>query len=158
MRALRRVAAALLAALGCWLAVEGRNLGLEGLSGPGKGFFPFLIGLALAAASFAWLARLTLAGPLPWPAGFFPEPGGLARIGVTLAALAGFALALPVVGYKLAMLALLLLLFFTADRGHPVAKIVVAVAASFGLHALFETVLKVPLPFAAIEPLRSLGL
>ena len=40
----------------------------------------------------------------------------------------------------------------------PDPKIVVAVAASFGLHALFERVLQVPLPGASIEFLGDLGL
>ena len=51
----------------------------------------------------------------------------------------------------------LLVLFFAFDRGHPIFKIVIAFAGSFGVHYGFERFLRVPLPNASIEFLRALG-
>jgi hypothetical protein len=74
-----------------------------------------------------------------------------------LLALIAFAVLLTPLGFKLVMLALLLGLFFAYDRQHALAKILVAVAGSVGTHYVFEHFLRVPLPYASLPALRSLG-
>lgn len=60
-------------------------------------------------------------------------------------------------GFKLAMLRLLLFLFFAFDREHVLAKLVTAVAGCVGTHYVFEHVLRVPLPCLSLSALRSVG-
>jgi putative tricarboxylic transport membrane protein len=158
MQRTQQVAGLLFAAIGAFLAVQGLRLGLEGLTGPGAGLFPFLIGLALLIASVVWIVQLHLGGWRAFPADFFPDSAGLKRIGVAILLLAGFAVALRKIGYDLSMFVFLLVLMLYYDRAYIVTKIVVAIAASFGLHYVFEHILKTPLPYASIAFLRDLGL
>jgi hypothetical protein len=43
-------------------------------------------------------------------------------------------------------------------RDHVVLKVAIAVAGSFGVHWVFERLLRVPLPYASLETLRRFGL
>jgi hypothetical protein len=74
-----------------------------------------------------------------------------------LVALVAFGALLLPLGFDLAMLALLLFLFFAFDRGHAIVKIVIALVGSFGVHYGFERFLRVPLPNASLDFLRALG-
>jgi putative tricarboxylic transport membrane protein len=157
MQRAHQAAGLVFAAIGAYLAIQGVRLGLEGMTGPGAGLFPFLIGLALLAASLVWIVQVQLAGKQPLPADFFPPSDGVRRIGVAIVLLLAFAVALRLVGYDLTMFVFLLALMFHYDRKHIVAKLVVALAASFGVHYLFEHVLRTPLPYASLSVLRDLG-
>ena len=42
-------------ALGAWLAWQGTQLGIQGMIGPGKGFFAFWVGLAMTLFAALWL-------------------------------------------------------------------------------------------------------
>lgn len=158
MQRSQQVAGLIFGAIGAFLALQGLRLGLEGMSGPGAGLFPFLIGTALVITSLVWIVQLQREGARPFPADFFPDADGLKRIAVAIVLLAGFALALRNVGYDLSMFVFLLGLMLYYDRKHVIAKLIVAVAASFGLHYVFEYILKTPLPYASIAVLRNLGL
>ena len=146
-------------ALGAFLAYQGRAAGLADRfnPGPGPGFFAFWIGLALVAAGLAWLGQVSLRPAAAGPADLIPDRGGMARIGAVLAAMAIFALCLVPLGFNLSMLGFLLVLLLAFDREYWPLKIVLAFAASFGLHALFERGLKVPLPYASMDAVRDLG-
>jgi hypothetical protein len=107
----------------------------------------------------AWSARLAFGAPAPDDdAPFLPPRESRVVILAALGALVAFMALLRPIGFDLAMLALLLALFFLVDRTHPVAKLAIAVAASFGVHWAFETLLSVPLPNAGIAFLRQFGL
>jgi putative tricarboxylic transport membrane protein len=160
MHAARRATGIAVILLGLFLAWQGTRLRIHGDFGPGPGLFPFWIGCALAALGVAWSAQgaLARAGSEASRAPFLPPPGARLTIAIVIAALLGFMLLLRPLGFDLAMLALLLTLFFAIDRSHPRAKILLALLGSFGVHRVFETVLAVPLPGAALPALRQLGL
>jgi hypothetical protein len=153
VKRVRQLASLVLATAGVLLTLAGLQLRLEGQYGPGPGFLAFWVGLPLAVLSAVWFGQASLE-PVASPAA---EPGGLGRVASILLALIAFAVLLTPLGFKLVMLALLLGLFFAYDRQHALAKILVAVAGSVGTHYVFEHFLRVPLPYASLPALRSLG-
>lgn len=157
MNAARQATALLTVALGAFLAWQGTRLRIEGDFGPGPGFFPFWIGVALASLGGLWLAQLVLRPAGDSRAAFLPPRDSRGRLVVVFAALIGFMLLLRPIGFNLAMLGLLLVLFFTIDRRFVIAKVAIALAASFGVHWLFERLLSVPLPYASLPALQLLG-
>ncbi len=158
MKAARQVTALLALALGAYLAWQGTKLRIEGDFGPGPGFFPFWIGCGIAVLSALWLAQLVFQRASVSPEAFLPTREGAAKLALVVGALVDVVLLLRPIGFNLAMLGLLLVLFFAIDRRHVVAKLVIAVAASFGVHWLFEHALGVPLPDASLPALQALGL
>lgn len=158
MRRLYQACSLLCIALGAYLAYEGYRLRLVGQLGPGPGFFPFWTGIALVVVGALWLTQASLRGAPRLPTGFVPVRGRLLTLAAIVLALVAFMLLLRPLGFNLAMLLLLLFLFFLIDRSHPVAKVVLAFLGSFGVHYLFEQVLRVPLPFASWGALRQFGL
>lgn len=156
MKRARQLASLVLAGTGMFLASAGRSLGLEGPYGPGPGFLAFWVGLPLALLSGVWFAQVSLAPSAPAP-GAATAPAGSGRVAAVLLALVGFAVLLTPLGFTLAMLGLLLVLFFAFDRRHAALKLAVALAGSVGTHYVFERLLRVPLPAASWPGLRALG-
>ena len=145
-------------AIGLFVAWHGYWLKIEGLYGPGPGFFPFWIGASIAVLSLVWLAQATWRPVPAMPADFWPERPQLIGLAVIIAAMVAFAALLRPLGFDLAMLGLLLFLFFVIDRKHATAKVVIALIGSFGIHYVFEEFLRVPLPYAEIPLLKAIGL
>jgi putative tricarboxylic transport membrane protein len=158
LKAARQVTALITLALGVFLAWQGTGLRIEGDFGPGPGFFPFWIGCGISVLSALWLAQLMLRRTTEADGAFLPPREGAAKLTLVIGALIAFMLLLRPIGFNLAMLGLLLVLFFAIDRTHVAAKLVIAVAASFGVNWLFEHALNVPLPDASIPALQALGL
>ena len=158
MRRASMVMALLFVAAGLFMIYGGYSLRLKGQYGPGPGFTAFWIGLPLTALSAIWLVQLCRQRKSESPETFESERGGLRRIAAVLLALAAFGALLVPIGFNLSMLALLLFLFFAIDREHPLPKIVIAFAGSFGVHYGFEHFLRVPLPYASIDFLKAMGL
>src|SRR5262245_59050860 len=158
MNRIHQGASALFLALGAWLAWQGTQLGVQGMLGPGKGFFAFWVGLAMALFAGLWFVRASF-GPVIAidPAAIPPRDGLLRVVGVLFASVA-FMLLLRPLGFNLSMFGLLLVVFFIADRNYPLLKVAIAIVASFGLHYLFEQALRVPLPYSSFEMLSRLGL
>jgi hypothetical protein len=155
MRRISVVTGLLLMAVGLLLAYGGNTLKLKGQYGPGPGFTAFWIGVPLAVLSAVWLVQLLKLQP---GAAFISEQGGLRRVVTVILSLVAFAVLLVPLGFDVAMLALLLFLFFAFNREHWVAKVLAAVGGSFGVHYAFEHYLRVPLPYSSIDVLQSLGL
>lgn len=155
MNRARLVTAVICMGLGGYLAWQGTRLKLEGFFGPGPGFFPFWIGCAILVLGALWSVQIVRSEPSV--EAFLPPRERRATMAIVIGGLLGFMLLLRPIGFDLAMLSLLLVLFFAIDRSHPGAKIVIAVAGSFGVHWLFENMLRVPLPGAQIEALSRLG-
>lgn len=158
MNRIHQGASLLCLALGGWLAWQGTKLGIQGQIGPGPGFFAFWIGLAIALLSALWLWQASLGPALAVDPEAVPPRDGVLRVAGVLAASIAFMVLLRPLGFNLSMLGLLLVVFFIADRSYVLVKIVVALVASFGMHQLFEQVLRVPLPYSSIEALRQIGL
>src|SRR5688500_6639373 len=106
------------AALGVFIAFQGWGLSLSGMYGPGPGFFPFLVGVALAAVSSTWLSQITFRTSRADLADFEKISHGAFRVGLILAGLIVFALLLIPLGFNLTMLILLLFLLIGFSREH----------------------------------------
>jgi hypothetical protein len=158
MNRIHQGASVLFVALGAWLAWQGTRLGIQGMLGPGKGFFAFWVGLAMTLFAALWFVRAAF-GPVIAvdPAAMPPRDGVLRVVGVLVASVA-FMLLLRPLGFNLSMFGLLLAVFFIADRSYPLLKIAIAIVASFGIHYVFEQLLRVPLPYSSFETLSALGL
>ena len=72
--------------------------------------------------------------------------GGLRHAVLIIAALVAAALALGPIGYRLTILCLLLFFLGVVERKPIIIALLVSFALSFGSHALFVHVLKIPLP------------
>lgn len=158
MKPARQITGILIAAFGIYLAWQGTRLRIEGDFGPGPGFFPFWIGLGLTAMAGLWSLRMAFGKTDTAVASILPPRKNLIVLVAVIGALIAFMLVLRPIGFNLAMLLLLLTLFFVLDRKHAGVKIGVAFIGSFGVHWAFETLLAVPLPDAEITFLRQLGL
>ena len=74
------------------------------------------------------------------------DGGGLRHAALVIAALLAAAVALDRLGYRLTILCLLLFFLGLVERKPIVTALVVSATLSFGSHALFVHVLKIPLP------------
>jgi len=150
--------AAICAGIGVFMLAQGFQLKIQGEFGPGPGFFPFWIGAGLCAVSALWTGQLLLGRRILLPDGFVPSGDAAMTLGIAVAAMIAFTVLLRPIGFNLAMLLLLLVLSFAMDRKHVAIKFAVAIVGSFGVHWVFETLLRVPLPYASLSFLQTLGL
>lgn len=131
--------------------------------GPGPGFFPLCLAFILAGAAVAW-------GLGHWRGEYVDatentegvevgEDLNSARsIAAIVASLILAAMSLEVLGFQVTILAFLF--FHLRVLGHQrwLVTIPVMLIGSFGVFALFDLLLAVPLPTAAIPLLANLGL
>lgn len=158
MRRIYQITSLVFLGVGLFLVFQGRAIGLAGQFGPGPGFFAFWVGVALAVLSTAWCGQVSLRPAEGLPSDIVPERGGLLRVVSVVFALVVFAVLLEPIGFNLAMLGLLLFLLLAFGREYLILKIAISIAGSFGVHYIFERILRVPLPCSSIGFLRSLGL
>jgi len=113
MRISDMAAAVVVAAMGGWLIIEGRDMGLGEPTEPGSGFMFWWLGVAfiIAAAALAGLAVAARA-----PDGPKPEPGRWRMVLVAIGAMIAYAFALEPVGFIPASTVLLTFLFIVVDR------------------------------------------
>jgi putative tricarboxylic transport membrane protein len=137
-----------LIAAGAAVAWEARDFPRLGGMDYGPDLFP-----TIAAAGMAGCGALILLGAVLRPAGAEPAPRERARWPALalLGVVALFALALRPVGFHLsaAGATLAAALLFGA---RPLAGVVMAVVLPVALHAVFYTVLRVPLPWGVLTP------
>jgi putative tricarboxylic transport membrane protein len=115
---------------------------------PGPAFFPLLTGLLLLAGGLGLAGEVRRGRQKPASV----EPRAARRVGVTVMALIGFCLALPLAGYPASMFGLLLVTL----RLFGLSRWTAAAAASLALTAaswyVFAAVLGVPLPAGRWRP------
>jgi putative tricarboxylic transport membrane protein len=115
---------------------------------PGPAFFPLLTGLLLLAGGLGLAGEVRRGRQKPASV----EPRAARRVGVTVMALIGFCLVLPLAGYPASMFGLLLVTL----RLFGLSRWTVAAAASLALTAaswyVFAAVLGVPLPAGRWQP------
>jgi putative tricarboxylic transport membrane protein len=135
-----------LLALAALLFQQTSNLTYITRLGPGPGFFPYWLSLALGliALGIIWQSLRAsvpvMKAATPWPA--------RARSLATVTILALAALAFEVAGFRLTILVMLAALLPLFGYRQPVGIALLAFGGSFGSYALFHTALKVPLPTA----------
>lgn len=153
-------------AFALWLGVWGyaplnsRPLPLKDALGPGPGFFPLwlsIIGLSLASLLLAEVARHA-----PRAAGepsLIPDAGACFRIVAVLLLLAGAALALDPLGFRITAFGFTLLALIALGTRSMVAVPIFALIGSIGVFHVFYYWLKVPLPIGPYDHvLKPLGL
>jgi putative tricarboxylic transport membrane protein len=136
------------------------SLGLEYYTklGPGAGFFPLWLGVAMGGLSLVWLVQVSRrTGKPPSPASF-PERTGIARILAIIASLVAAALVMNLLGFQVAMFLLLIFLLLVLGRQSLWLTVIIALAGSVGVYRVFVTYLDVPLPAASLAFLARLGL
>ncbi len=115
--------------------------------GPGPGFFPRWIGgfTGFLAAVMFYQATFGNAGPMP--SDFFLTRDGYLRIGTMIVSIICVVLFMDPIGFRLTMLAFLLLMLFTMGRQSLSLTLIISVYGSLGVFHLFNDLLMVPLPF-----------
>lgn len=149
------VAAAAVFALGLAAFVGALGLGYW-TRGPGPGFFPLWLGVLLMVLAAVWAGQLARGRNVHVPEPV--APGGPLAVVLVLVALLVTTLLLDVVGYQLAMTALVLFVLVVVGKRRLIESIVVALLAGFGIYALFANVLQVYLPTAGLPFLADMGL
>ncbi len=126
--------------------------------GPGPGFFPLWLGVALGAVSLVWLIQVSGRTGRPKNAAFLPQRGGIVRILSVLAALVAIAVLMNVLGFQLAMFLFLVFLLLVLGRQALWLTLIVALLGSVGLYRVFGSYLDVHLPPSSWALLARLGL
>lgn len=139
----RLLALAVLLVAGGYLAY-GWSLARGTAARPGPGFFPLAVGLFAVgvAVVFVLLAFRDAVAPATSTR---TAPGGGARAATTTAALLGFCLVLPWLGYPLAALLFVGVLLRCLGAGWG-TTLTTALLGAAGSYYLFATLLGVPLP------------
>jgi putative tricarboxylic transport membrane protein len=129
-------------------AYEAWKLSLTDALGPGPGFFPFILALSgvVLAVIVALQTQSAAAGEADAEAPLLPRGAALRRVVILLAALVGVAVLLDPLGFRLTVALFCLALLPALGARNYAVVAVFAAAASFGIHALFSDLLKVPLP------------
>ena len=155
-RTVNTVVACLFIALGLAMAFEATKMRYYSSLGPGPGFFPLWLGGTLAFVSFLWLVqirRVQTAGI----ADLWPGRSGAIRIAAVLGALIFVSLTIELIGFRLALFAMMGTLLLTLGGQKLPVTLAVALAGSFGAYFVFTGWLGVSLPAATIPWLADLG-
>jgi len=141
------VAMMLVAVLLVWQAL---NLRYYTPLGPGPGFFPFWLSIALAILSSAMIWQTTFGRSEETPADFYPDRSGYLRISAVLGALIGIILLMKTLGFVLSMLVFYIFLLRALGRQSLLITGIVAAVGSFGVYYIFVHLLGVPLPIGIL--------
>ncbi len=158
MRTVNTVVAGIFLTLGLAMAFEASKMRYYSSLGPGPGFFPLWLGGALAAVSLLWLVQIRTASADEGTSDLWPGRAGAIRIAAVLGSLGFVSLTIELIGFRLAMLAMLGFLLLTLGRQRLPVTLAVAGAGSFGAHFVLSAWLGVALPNATVGWLAVLGL
>ena len=148
-----RIAGAAFALLSVIWAYQSWQLSLQDALGPGPGFFPFclsLAGIALSITLIFQVGRETDVGSGEQQ-GFLPSGDARRKVILVLVALIAVTALLDVVGYRIAVAAFSVFLLYVLGARNWWVIIIFALAAGFGVHAVFSDLLKVPLPVGLFD-------
>ncbi|TRW80956.1 tripartite tricarboxylate transporter TctB family protein [Mycolicibacterium sp. 018/SC-01/001] len=131
--------------------------------GPGPGFFPLCLAVVLAGAAIMWgldqwRGEIVDATENTQGVEIGEDINSVRSIAAIVASLVLAAMALEVLGFQITILAFLF--FHLRVLGHQrwLVTIPIMLIGSFGVFALFDLLLAVPLPTASIPLLANLGL
>jgi putative tricarboxylic transport membrane protein len=126
--------------------------------GPGAGFFPLWLGVAMVALSLVWLVQvLRRTGKTP-TAPSLPDRSGIIRILAIIASLVAAALVMNLLGFQVAMFLLLVFLLLVMGRQSIWLTVIISLAGSVGVYRVFVAYLDVQLTAASLAFLARLGL
>lgn len=138
--------------LGIALCGSSMSLGLSDASGPGSGLFPFLAGLLVLAGGVGLMVRHVVTGGGHAPGEeiatqFWEAPGAPFRVAVLVVVVGGMIVAVPYLGFALAGVLGLPILFRTiAPEKSWVSAVITGIIAAGSMHLLFTVALGTPLP------------
>ncbi|MFC4012953.1 tripartite tricarboxylate transporter TctB family protein [Nonomuraea purpurea] len=152
---LRTGTQAALVALSLYIAYESLGLGLWTSFGPGPGFFPFVLGIALGLLVLAWAVQsMRASGNDAAPA----ERVDAGHAAAVLGSLVVLAAVMDVVGYQISVFVFLMFhLKWRAGRSW-VLSLVISLVGSVGVYYGFNQGLMVQLPPSGIPFLAGWGL
>ncbi len=131
----------LLVLFALWLAWQNRAYPLGSLHDPGPGYMPLALAVFLGVMGILVAAlggRSTPLGAVVWPEA--------RRAALILIVCAFGAFALERIGYRLTMIAMLIVLLGVVERRKPLAVATVAIGFALASYFLFATLLRVQLP------------
>lgn len=131
----------MLLALALYVGWQNRVYPVGTLSEPGPGYLPLLLAIFLGAMGLlvaAWGGRSAPLAAMKWTEA--------TRAIVILVACGAATLALERIGYRLTVIALLIVLLSVLERKRPLAVALVALGFSFGSYYIVGDLLHVPLP------------
>jgi putative tricarboxylic transport membrane protein len=141
-----QAATAVLLVLFAFFAFESLRLSLRDALGPGPGFFPFWLSVAGGVLGLLLLIQLHW-GRLEIESETLKfDRVGVRGVALVLAGLIVATAALEWLGFRLAMLLLLVYLLLALGVRNWLAIALFAAAGSFGVYHVFSGLLKVPLP------------
>jgi putative tricarboxylic transport membrane protein len=124
----------------------GRRMPPSNTFGPGAGFLPFWLGVAMAILSIILLVNATREPVQASGRSPFPKGRPVVAILETVAALAAFFLLLETLGFLVSIALLTAFLLRAVEREGWLTTLMVAVANSAGLYVIFQMLLGVSLP------------
>ena len=147
------VAQSVLAAIAAYVAMSSRSLGIWSDGGPGPGFFPLVLSIALLVLCVVWFLQTRVEAE--------PSAASESTLGrqaaITTVSLVLLAAVLDLIGFQLAMFLFLLFHLRVLGRVRWVTSLVVALVGSVGAFHLFSDLLLVPLPLATLPALAWIG-
>jgi putative tricarboxylic transport membrane protein len=114
--------------------------------GPGPGFFPFWLAIALGGLGLAMGYQATFRPADEMPEDFVASPKGYMRDGAIIVALIWAVVAMETLGFIVTMFVFFCFLLSTLGRQRIFVTVLVAIGGSFGANILFYELLNVPLP------------
>jgi len=123
-----------------------RRMPPSGTFGPGAGFLPFWLGVAMAVLSIVLLVNATREPAQALDRSPFPRGRAVLSILETVGALAAFILLLETIGFLLSIALLTAFLLRVVERERWLTSMTIAVANSAGLYVIFKMLLGVSLP------------
>lgn len=141
-----QITAVIIMLVSAYFAWESLDLSFYTPIGPGPGFFPFMISIALGLLGAISMIETTIRPKEQLPPDFWAPRAAYFRIGAVSLALLGTIFLMEWLGFRITMLLFYLLLFFSFGKVRPVWAILVAVAGSVGVYYVFVKWLMIPLP------------
>jgi putative tricarboxylic transport membrane protein len=131
--------------------------------GPGPGFFPLCLAVVLAGAAITWgldqwRGETVDATENTQGVEIGEDINSVRSIAAIVASLVFAALALEILGFQITVLAFLFFHLRVLGQQRWLVTIPIMLIGSFGVFALFDLLLAVPLPTASIPLLANLGL
>ena len=158
MKRIHQGAALSFIAFSAYIVWESLNLEYYTQLGPGAGFFPLWLGVAMGGLSAIWLIQVSGSKGVPDKGLFLPRGEGMVRLLSVLGALVAATIMMDIIGYQLAMFLLLVFLLLVPGRQAIWVTLIVAVLGSVGVYHLFGRWLDVQLPESSLALLSALGL
>ncbi len=126
--------------------------------GPGAGFFPLWLGVAMGTLSLVWLVQVSRRTGRSSKTAFLPDRSGIMRILAIIASLVVAALVMNLLGFQMAMFLLLVFFLLVLGRQSVWLTVIIALAGSVGVYRVFVGYLDVQLPASSLAFLARLGL